>query len=685
MLQYFRKKEFSISRHLINFSIFIIAPLIIINSVLFYFYYGFSRQQLERRVSDHAEVMRKVLNNQLSTIIRLISDKNSCTLNDAKFQQLQWTLTYGLQIEHFSVFYYDKNHKLIHQFGTLGNKNVLLRDRSQDFKGKLPTNEQYLISAMQQDDQGNFYNQLTLPLSCNSDSDKILYINIAPSYWQYFMHSLEDIPGIRVSILDSRGRFIISVLPGSQGQFFNEGEVFKLDPKTVFFKTGIDGTPIAVVFNRSELSNWYIAVAVPRPLLYISLYHNFAAILALGLFLFGFLAFAAFFFSKKLSRPILRLSLAAEAMKVHHPPMRLHTSVKEVNVVSELLDDAYHIIEKNYEDIKSSEERFRLATDVFQGAVIEYDGLTGTARCSPRFYEMFGQDMVWPNIISDPELLKFHPDDREKVRQHLYKVFHSSSSEEEIEYRISSHENEWIWIWDKVAITRDKENDPIRVIGALLNISAHKKAEENLSLVINELNHRVKNTLTIVQSIASSTFRSDTSVEEKLKLFEARLVSLARAHDLITQRHWEGAMITDVINMALIPFIHEGKKRFVLEERLNIWISPQMVFSLTMILHELGTNASKYGALSNKKGVIYLSWKQSEIIIDGKPCSIAELEWQEKDGPEILKQPTRKGFGSKLMRRSLGNDPNASIHIEYTRKGLFCRIRWSLIESAAKL
>ena len=240
IIQSYKNRELSITAHLINFSILIIVPLIVINSLSFYFYYEFSRLQLERRVTDHAEIMRKILNNQLSTIVRFISDKKLCDLSNTDLQQLQWTLNYGLQIEQVSVLYYNKNNKLIYQHGSLGGRTPSFRDRSQDFSGQLESGEHYQISNLLQDDQGNFYNQLTIFPNCSGMNNEILSINIPPSYWQSSMHSLESIPGVRVSILDTNGRFIISALPGSQGKIFNEGESFKLNPKKVSLKTGVD-------------------------------------------------------------------------------------------------------------------------------------------------------------------------------------------------------------------------------------------------------------------------------------------------------------------------------------------------------------------------------------------------------------------------------------------------------------
>lgn len=672
------KKELSITGHLINFSTIIILSLIIVSSVLFYFYYGYARSQLERRVTDHAEVMRKVLNSKLSTVIRFVSHQESiCSNGENSLENLQWALGYGLQIDNLSLFYYNQNNMLTYQRGTLGGNIPNIRDLSRDFKGTLPSGENYKISSLLQDENKNYYNQVRVLVNCNGQHRGNLIINLPNNYWKDAMHSLEDIPGLRVSIMDSESRFIDSGFPGYVGEVFNDNRL-KNNPQHLFLETRGGKKPLMIAFNRSELSGWYIAAAVARPSLYVSLFYSYLIIFGISAILFILLVILAYIFSKRISKPILQLSLAANTLKTHNPPKILHTSVKEVNSISYLLNDAYHTIEKSYSDLRDREERYRLATDVFQGAVIEYDGIRNTIFCSPKFYEMFGDGVIWTNVFVNPDLPAFHPEDKGIVRKSTYNIFHTSSSKEELEYRIKGKDGNWLWIWERLAITRNEQGIPTRIIGALLDVTEQKRIEERLSLVINELNHRVKNTLVIVQSLAANTIRDNRPIKEALALFETRLISLARAHDLITKNQWEGANVQEVVSSALEPFLQKDIKRFVIEGS-NVTITSQTAISLAMALYEMGTNATKYGALANNEGKVYISWVRKKEIIDGEPLYFIEFQWKEKGGPQILTTPTRKGFGTRLLRRSFSSDPNSKITIKYQKDGIYFFMRWTCL------
>lgn len=190
-----------------------------------------------------------------------------------------------------------------------------------------------------------------------------------------------------------------------------------------------------------------------------------------------------------------------------------------------------------------------------------------------------------------------------------------------------------------------------------------RRAEERQQVLINELNHRVKNTLATVQAIATQTFRGGEVDVALLEAFQSRLVALARGHDILTRQSWERADLREVVASALEPF------RAHHEDRLSVQgpalaLTPSMVLALTLILHELGTNAMKYGALSNDTGQVEVAWS-----LDGKQGGGLRFRWQEWGGPPVT-EPTHKGFGSRLIERSLRSDLAADSVITYCKEGL---------------
>jgi two-component sensor histidine kinase len=183
-------------------------------------------------------------------------------------------------------------------------------------------------------------------------------------------------------------------------------------------------------------------------------------------------------------------------------------------------------------------------------------------------------------------------------------------------------------------------------------------------LLANEMNHRVKNTLTVVQSIAYQTLGGRTPESETLL---DRLLALAQAHDLLTRESWEGARLGDVVTAATLPFQGESD-RIALDGRdaSRIWLAPQTALALALGLHELATNAAKYGALSVPGGRVTIDWR----VEDGPADRWLTLVWRETGGPPVA-APQRRGFGSRLLERGLGT---LKATLEFRTEGLVCTI-----------
>nr|WP_244630145.1 sensor histidine kinase [Microvirga tunisiensis] len=182
------------------------------------------------------------------------------------------------------------------------------------------------------------------------------------------------------------------------------------------------------------------------------------------------------------------------------------------------------------------------------------------------------------------------------------------------------------------------------------------------------MNHRVKNTLATVQSIASQTLRNAPTPQEAKRALEERLLALSRAHDVLTRENWEGADLYEIVAQAVEPYSSRGEDRLHLSGP-RIRLSPRMALALAMALQELATNAVKYGALSNATGGIGISWS---IDATQDPARF-HLRWSETGGPPV-QAPTRRGFGSRLIERSLGDDLAGEVRIEFAPAGVTCTV-----------
>jgi two-component sensor histidine kinase/PAS domain-containing protein len=196
-------------------------------------------------------------------------------------------------------------------------------------------------------------------------------------------------------------------------------------------------------------------------------------------------------------------------------------------------------------------------------------------------------------------------------------------------------------------------------------IGERRRAEEQLKLLLAELNHRVKNTLAIVQSIAGHTLRHADSAEAFRVGFEARIMALSEAHNLLTDTNWEGASPRDILERVLTPYSQDEAGRYTLTGP-DIMAGPKVAVSLVMAFHELATNAAKYGALSNSTGHVEVDWS----VTEGSQPRTLHVNWREAGGPPV-KVPRKKGFGSRLIN-SLSNETYGKVRMEFARTGLVC-------------
>jgi two-component sensor histidine kinase len=197
------------------------------------------------------------------------------------------------------------------------------------------------------------------------------------------------------------------------------------------------------------------------------------------------------------------------------------------------------------------------------------------------------------------------------------------------------------------------------------------RQEKQQQLLIGELSHRLKNTLATVQSLASQTLRSKIDVQV-WRDFEARLVRLSKTHDLLLRQRWESVELRElVVQSVLEPFESRGR---IHVEGPPIRLPPRLTLLLAMVLHELCTNAEKYGALSNDVGKISITWT---IARDSDATDLVDLRWAETGGPPV-KAPVRRGFGTLLLERALKAEMGGMVALDYRPQGLVCDLRMRL-------
>ncbi|HXL68977.1 MAG TPA: HWE histidine kinase domain-containing protein [Xanthobacteraceae bacterium] len=215
-------------------------------------------------------------------------------------------------------------------------------------------------------------------------------------------------------------------------------------------------------------------------------------------------------------------------------------------------------------------------------------------------------------------------------------------------------------------LLRDEAGNLTGAVNMLVDISERKEADSRQKVLLDELNHRVKNTLATVQSLAAQTVRGTKVPRAVRDNFEARLVALSRAHDQLTRGRWESANLKEIAEEIFAPYRSKGGNGLVIDGE-GVYLAPQASLMLAMIFHELATNAAKYGSLSAPTGQLALSWK----VANGSGPRRLRIEWQESGGPQVT-EPARRGFGSKLVERGITQELKGSAEMTFDPGGLRC-------------
>lgn len=226
------------------------------------------------------------------------------------------------------------------------------------------------------------------------------------------------------------------------------------------------------------------------------------------------------------------------------------------------------------------------------------------------------------------------------------------------------------WASMLVSPVCDEHGKVVQHFASFVDLTEHRLESARCKMLIDELNHRVKNTLSTVQSIVHQALRRPSDPSAIGEAIESRILALSRSHDLLTSANWAGVGLHDLVDMALRPFegVAGNAKRLSVSGE-NVHLPPKATLALAIAFHELATNAVKYGAFSNDAGSVSVSWK---ILATAEGDRLV-LHWEERNGPAV--PPTRtKGFGSWVIERGLGHELGGRVKLDYLPEGVHCTV-----------
>jgi signal transduction histidine kinase/DNA-binding response OmpR family regulator len=265
-----------------------------------------------------------------------------------------------------------------------------------------------------------------------------------------------------------------------------------------------------------------------------------------------------------------------------------------------------------------------------------------------------------------------HPDDRTLMADAVAKAI-AERAKFELEYRVIRDDGTTAWFLSRAIPLLDAAGEISEWFGTATDVTERKRHEARQLLLLNELNHRVKNTLATVQSMARQSLRHALRSKESWDVFNGRLIALSKAHDVLTREQWQGADLREVVHGALNPYLGDGQEHRLLIAGPNIRLVPKAALAFSLALHELATNALKYGSIVNETGRVEVTWRIDNVSQE------LFFTWKERGGRPVT-PPTARGFGSRLIEQGLSQDLNGSAILGFLEDGVQCSISAPLAE-----
>jgi PAS domain S-box-containing protein len=324
-------------------------------------------------------------------------------------------------------------------------------------------------------------------------------------------------------------------------------------------------------------------------------------------------------------------------------------------------------LKKTESALRESEQRLRATQDRAFAGIAEVDLAGRFLRANERFCALTGYTADELPTHTFEEIT--HSEDAEGDRKRFDELVTGKADTYQTEKRFIRKDGPVIWVAVSASVVRDDEGKALYGIRVVQDITELKRAQARQELLLHELNHRVKNMLATVQSVAMQTRRTAPDLDAFTRAFEGRLLALNRAHELLTREIGTGVLLRDLVAESVAPYEATPGALFSLEGP-SIRLGSEISVTLAMALYELATNALKYGALSNGDGRVDVRWRVED---DARGSKRMSMEWTEQGGPAVA-LPKRRGFGSDLIERGLGRQFGGSAILDFQSTGLCCRI-----------
>jgi PAS domain S-box-containing protein len=310
------------------------------------------------------------------------------------------------------------------------------------------------------------------------------------------------------------------------------------------------------------------------------------------------------------------------------------------------------------------ESEGRLQETLTAGAVTTFvwDVGTGSSQRSANAAQILGFEPQ-QTFTASHFLSRIHPDDRERFKALVHAVSPEKPSYT-VTFRFKHPDGREVWLEETAKAEFDGQGRLARLKGLTLDVTARKRSEDDQSLLIAALDHRVKNLLARIAVVAKDTRHGSSSLDAYIQALERRIQSIADAHSLLSQNRWRGVDLAELLRDQLAPYATDANTTI---GGPNVTLTVAATQALAMVLHELVTNAAKYGALSSPHGRVEVNWNRGP----GEDAANLSITWREIGGPAVTASP-ECGYGVGLIRDLIPHELGGSVDLAFASGGVCC-------------
>jgi PAS domain S-box-containing protein len=422
----------------------------------------------------------------------------------------------------------------------------------------------------------------------------------------------------------------------------------------------LEGAEVLGAYARSGVSGWMTFVGVPSEVVQAPLHRSLLTLFGLGTALILLSLLLARGFGQRIAMSVQGLVDLAQRLGRSEPIMGPSTGLAEIDRVGGAMAAASTQLREREARLRATQDNAAVGI-----AEVDQDGRfisVNEARCQLTGHtrdELIGQHF---GHVTDPELLE---QDLDLFRRQVGGEMDTYTTESKFLRKDGTSG------WARVNSTavRDADGTFLYAVRVVEDVTERRQADRRQKLLVDELNHRVKNTLATVQSLAWQAGRQDVPPKVAQERFQERLLALSRTHNLLNETHWEGASLRTTLETELAPYMTLASRVRVDGPRVDL--PARVAVVLGMAFHELATNAAKYGALSSEAGRVQVDWRVDGRDRDG---AVLVVDWCELGGPALEVQPI-PGFGSRLLRQTITRELAGQLDLRFEREGVCCTIK----------